>query len=304
MPCRLAISAIVVYESSAATYPIPYYAVIGTAVRVIGASDSARTYRMISIGISTLLLTAALMLFRKSFDSTSAVVLLALNPMAVFVLASTNPAAIEIAGMLLLWAFVGRLLARETPARGIDLLVASTIGAALIIIRPVSLPWVIIAFAGYFILEWRQPAVGRKQRNRDLALAAIPITLAVIAGAVWSRFAGVGLTDDKYVVDAPTVDIGRLAIGRTAMLLRQGFGNLGWLDTQLPSGTYGLWLVVIICAASAVSLFGDRRTKLFLSVSSSAGSCTPRRTPRWPAPQRSGRAGTTSHSWGASPCAP
>ncbi len=141
---------------------------------------------------------------------------------------------------------------------------ASTIGAALIIIRPVSLPWVVIAFAGYFILEWRRPAVGRKQRNRDLTLAAIPISLAVAAGAVWSRFAGVGLTDDKYVVDAPTVDIGRLAIGRTAMLLRQGFGNLGWLDTQLPSGIYGMWIAVIIFAASAVSFFGDRRTKVLL----------------------------------------
>ncbi|MEP7203659.1 MAG: DUF2142 domain-containing protein, partial [Ilumatobacteraceae bacterium] len=50
--------------------------------------------------------------------------------------------------------------------------------------------------------------------------------------------------------------------GRTALLLRQGFGNLGWLDTQLPSGIYGLWLAVVVCAASAVLFFGDRRTKL------------------------------------------
>jgi hypothetical protein len=256
---------IVSSESSAATYPLPYYAVIGTAVRIVGASDSARAYRMFSIGISVLVLTAALWLFRRSFGPHSAVVLLACNPMAVFILSSINPAAVEIAGMLLLWAFLGHLLARDTLANRNDYLIASTIGAALVLVRPVSLPWVVIAFAGYFILEWRRPAVGRKDLYRDVAVASIPLAVSVVVGAAWSRFAGVGLTDDKFVVAGSTVDIGRVAIGRTALLLRQGFGNLGWLDTQLPSGIYGLWIAMIVCAASAVFFFGDRRTKLLVA---------------------------------------
>ncbi len=250
------------YESSAATYPVPYYAVIGTAARVIGESDSARTYRLISIGITTIVVTAGLWIFRKSFGRQSGVVLLACNPMAVFILASTNPAALEIAGMLLLWAFFGRLLTRERHAGRTDLLVASTIGAVLILIRPVALPWIAIAFAGYFVLEWRSSTVAGRDRFRDLSVAAIPIALSIVAASLWSRVAGVGLSDDKYVIEAPTVDIGRVAIGRTALLLRQGFGTLGWLDTQLPTGIYGLWIAVVVCAASAVIFFGDRRTKL------------------------------------------
>ncbi|MEO8095824.1 MAG: DUF2142 domain-containing protein [Pseudolysinimonas sp.] len=251
-------------ESSAATYPIPYYAVIGTAVRAIGASDSARAYRLISIGLSTLVLTAAMMLFRRSFGSHSAVVLLAVNPMAVFVMTSMNPATLEVSGMLVLWAFLGYLLTRDAAANRNDLLIASAIGAALVVVRPVSLPWVIIAVAGFFVLEWRPLAIPRRHRNRDLAVTGIPITLAVLGGALWSRFAGVGLSDDKFVVTGSAVDIGRVAIGRTALLLRQGFGTLGWLDTQLPSGIYGMWLAVIVCAASAVLFFGDRRTKLLM----------------------------------------
>ena len=256
---------IVAYESSAATYPLPYYAVVGTAVRIVGASDSARSYRLISIGLSTLVLTAALVLFRKSFGRNSAVALLALDPMAVFVLSSINPAALEIAGMLVLWAFLGRLLTRDKPASKNDLLIASTIGAVLVVIRPVSLPWVVIALAGYFILEWRTAGVAHRRRIRDLAVAGFPLALSLIIGSLWSRFAGVGLTDDKYVVEAPTIHIARVAVGRTALLLRQGFGNLGWLDTQLPSGIYGLWIGVIACAASAVIFFGDRRTKLLMA---------------------------------------
>ena len=250
------------YESSAATYPIPYYAVVGTAARVIGASDSARAYRMISIGLCALVLAAALLLFRKAFSGNSGVVLLACNPMAVFILSSTNPAALEIAGMLLLWAFLGYLLVRDTPADRSDLLAASTIGAVMVLIRPVSLPWIAVALAGYFILEWRSSRATHTEQIRDLSVASIPLVLSIVAAAVWSRIAGVGLADDKYVVDAPIIDIGRLAVGRTSLLLRQGFGTLGWLDTELPSGIYGLWLAAVACAVSAVFFFGDRRTKL------------------------------------------
>jgi hypothetical protein len=249
-------NSIVSAESSAATYPIPYYAVVGTAARAIGASDSARAYRLISIGLSTLALTAALVLVRRSFGSHAAVALLALDPMAVFVMSSVNPAALEVSGMLVLWAFLGRILTRDDAASRNDLLIASSIGAALVVMRPVSFPWVMIAFAGFFILEWRPLSIPREQRIRGLAVAGIPITLSVVASALWSRFAGVGLTDDKIIVEAPTLDIARVAIGRTALLFRQGFGTLGWLDTQLPSGIYGMWIAVIVSAASAVIFFG------------------------------------------------
>jgi hypothetical protein len=130
------------------------------------------------------------------------------------------------------------------------------------VIRPVALPWVAIAIAAYFVLEWRSLPVARNDRIRDLAIAGIPIALSIVAASTWSRIAGVGLADDKYVVEAPTIDIARVALGRTALLLWQGFGTLGWLDTQLPTGIYGLWLAVVVCAASAVIFFGDRRTKL------------------------------------------
>src|SRR4051812_27411477 len=251
-------------ESSAATYPVPFYAVVGSAARLLGESDYAPAYRLISLLISTVVLTFALLLFRAGFGARSAVALLALNPMTVFILASTNPAIIELAGMLALWAFFGYLLTRDTPAGRNDLLIASSIGAALVLVRPVSLPWVAIAFAGYFVLEWRSLSVLRRQGWRCVAIAAIPISFAVVVSSVWSRAAGVGLTDDKFVIDAPIIDIGRVALGRTALLLRQGFGNLGWLDTQLPSGIYGLWIALVVCVASAVLFFGDRRTKLLM----------------------------------------
>jgi len=251
-------------ESSAATYPVPFYAVVGSAARLFGESDYAPAYRLISLLISCAILTFALVLFRAGFGARSAIALLALNPMTVFILASMNPAVIELAGMLVLWAFFGYLLTRETPAGRNDLLIASSIGAALVLVRPVSLPWVAIAFAGYFLLEWRSLSVLRREGWRGVAIAAVPLGVAIVVSSIWSRVAGVGLTDDKFVIDAPTIDIARVALGRTALLLRQGFGNLGWLDTQLPSGIFGLWLALLVCVASAVLFFGDRRTKLLM----------------------------------------
>jgi Predicted membrane protein (DUF2142) len=255
---------IVQYATTAATYPPEYYAVVGGIARVLGTDRSVASYRLISALIGTVLLSLALWVMRRAGGSKAALALIALNPMTIFIVASTNPASTELAGSLLLWAYVATLLTGERVAGRRQLLLASTIAAFIVLVRPVALPWVAIALAGFLLLERRPFAADRRSSTRLLAICSIPLVVAVAASSAWSRYAGVGLTDDKYVVSDSTVAIFRAGIGRTSELFEQAFGWLGWLDTELPTPTYVLWIVCLVLIGVIVAFSTDRRIQLTL----------------------------------------
>ncbi|HEX2785077.1 MAG TPA: DUF2142 domain-containing protein, partial [Ilumatobacteraceae bacterium] len=252
------------YATSAATYPPEYYAVVGGIARLLGTDQSVASYRLISALIGTLLLTLALTLMRRAGGRKAALALVALNPMTLFIVASTNPASTELAGSLLLWAYVAVLLTGERVAGRRQLLLASTIAAVIVLVRPVALPWVAIALAGYLLLERRPYAADRRSTTRLFAVCSIPLVVAVAASSAWSRYAGVGLTDDKYLVTDSTVAIFRAGIGRTSELFEQAFGWLGWLDTELPTPAYALWIVCLVLIGVIVAFSTDRRIQLTL----------------------------------------
>lgn len=253
---------IIKFGTTAATYPLPYYAVVGTAVRVLGREQSPLTYRLISTLIAAALLAAALSLLRRAAGRVAALAVVALNPMTIFIVGSTNPASFEIAGTFLLWAYLALLLTAEEVAGRRQLLLASSIAATIVVVRPVALPWVAIAFGCFLLIERRPIARERRSTIHLLFVASTPLVGAVVVSSAWSRYAGVGLTDDKYVVADSTTTMLRFALGRTAELFEQAFGWLGWLDTELPTPAYMLWIASLVLVASIVGFSRDRRTKL------------------------------------------
>ena len=174
---------------------------VGGVTRLLGNELSMMTYRLISTLIGAAVLTWALWLMRRAGGRRAAMALIALNPMTIFIVASTNPASTELAGTLLLWAYVAVLLTRDRVAGRRQLLMASSIAAGVVLIRPVALPWVAIALGAYLLLERRPFAADRSATARLLAVSSIPLVAAVAVSSAWSRYAGVGLTDDKFVVD-------------------------------------------------------------------------------------------------------
>jgi hypothetical protein len=256
---------IIQYGTSAATYPLAYYAVVGGVTRLLGNELSVVTYRLISTLIGAALLTWALWLMRRAGGRRAAMALIALNPMTIFIVASINPASTELAGTLLLWAYVAVLLTRDLVAGRRQLLMASSIGAGVVLIRPVALPWVAIALAAYLLLERRPLAADRSATARLLAVGSIPLVAAVAVSSAWSRYAGVGLTDDKFVVTDSTAVILRFGLGRTNELFRQAFGRLGWLDTALPTPTFALWIACLVLIGSLVAFCNERRIKFTLA---------------------------------------
>ena len=238
---------------------------VGGITRVLGNDQSVLTYRLISTLIGAALLTLALWFMRRAGGRRAALALIALNPMTVFIVTSTNPASTELAGSLLLWAYVAVLLTGEHVAGRRQLLTASSIAAGVVLVRPVALPWVAIALVGFLLLERRSFTTDRRSTTRLLVVSSLPLVTAVVLSSAWSRYAGVGLTDDKYVVADSTVAMFRFGIGRTSELFRQAFGTLGWLDTALPTPTFALWIGCLVLIGSLVAFCNERRVKLTLA---------------------------------------
>lgn len=255
---------IIQYATSAATYPPAYYAVVGGVARVTGNGESVISYRLISALIAAALLTAAMWLMHRAGGRKAALALVALSPMTIFIIASTNPASTELAGTLLLWAYIAVLLTADRVASRRQLLLASTIAAVIVLVRPVALPWVAVALATFVLLERRLFAMDRRALARLLLTGSVPLVVAVVLSAAWSRYAGVGLTDDKYLVTDSTINMLRFGLGRTTNLFNQAFGQLGWLDTVLPTPTFGLWIACLVLVGALVAITAERRIKFVL----------------------------------------
>lgn len=250
--------------TTAATYPPWYYVVVGGVTRIAGQDTSVRAYRAVTAVGSALILTAAMALAARLGRRRPAVLLLALTPMAVFLLPMVNPTAWEISGMLVLWVSLARLRLGPTLATRRQLLTATSIGAAIIVVRPVALPWVGIALLSYLVVERRLREADRRATLRLLGTAAIPLAIAVVLSTAWSRYAGVALTDDKFVRDESYVDIFRVGIGRTNWLFDQAVGVLGWVDTWIPAGSVAMVILGFALAGSMVLFSGEAAVRWVL----------------------------------------
>ncbi len=92
--------------SSAARYPPWYYGLVGAPVAVTGQSQHVFAYRLVSAVLCVALLALAMLLAKRSARGgvVVALQLVALTPMALFLMASVNPNAIEIAVFVAIWA--------------------------------------------------------------------------------------------------------------------------------------------------------------------------------------------------------
>lgn len=250
--------------TSAATYPPAYYLLVGGGARILGQDHSLRAYRLLSAALVAVLLAAAASVLGRTGRRSPALLLPALTPMAVFMCAAVNPTSVEIAGTLLLWCYLAALHVRSDPPGLRHLLAASTIAGVVTLVRPVALPWIALAFATFWFLDRRPIAPDRRTTLRRLAVAAAPLAVAVVASAAWSRYAGVGLTDDKYVDESSLFEIFQQGLGRTGLLFEQLLGILGWLDTRIPFPAYVAATVSLAAAATVAWLRGPRRVRVVL----------------------------------------
>lgn len=249
-------------ESNVSAYPPAYYAVVGVAARATGGAHDLHVYRAFSGLIVVLLLTAAAWQLARLGRGRPVFLILGLTPMALFMCMAVNPTSFEISAMLLIWATVAVWLAGPRPPGRRSFVRMSILGALMVVVRPVSLAWVVVALAAYAVLERRRVA----DDGRALALmvipAATPLAIAIGVSDAWGRYAGLGLSDPRFELPGSGGDHLRLAVGHTPELFTEAIGVLGWVDTQLPFVVIALWTVAIVGVVVLAAIAGGRRLRV------------------------------------------
>ncbi len=231
--------------SSAARYPPWYYGLVGVPVVVAAQTTKVLAFRLVSAVLCVALLTIAMFVAKRSLRrDVAAVQLAALTPMALFLFASVNPNAIEIAGFVAIWACLTRVTTDRRVPRQL-LIAASLLSAAVVLMRPIAIVWMAGMVAVVLIGATRQRR--RELMSRwTLAWAVGPTAVALVVSWLWALYARIEVKDDRV---SRTLGLG--AALRTSMkhwpdYLRQTIGVLGWLDTSLPSFVYVAWVVAMI----------------------------------------------------------
>ena len=234
--------------SSAARYPPWYYGLVGIPVAATGQSGRPFAYRLVSAALCAALIALAMYLGKRSRRSDLVgVQLVALTPMALFLMASVNPNAIEIAGFVAIWACLTRV-ATDTQLPRHLLIVASFLSAVVVLMRPVSIVWMAGMVAVVLI---GMDAQRRRElfSRRLLAWAVGPTAVALVLSWLWAVYARIEVKDDRLVNSLTLGGALRISVDNWPEYLRQTIGILGWLDTRLPSFVYELWITALVVVA-------------------------------------------------------
>ena len=234
--------------SSAARYPPWYYGLVGVPVAVAGQSDSVLAYRLISAVLCVALLAWSMLLGKRSQrGDLAALQLAALTPMALFLMASVNPNAIEIAAFVAIWACLTKVTTDDQlPSR--LLIVASWLAAAVVLMRPISIVW-LVGLAAVVVVGTRPQRRREMFTKRLLAWMVGPTALALVGSWAWIAYANFKVSDDRVDRTMTLATALRKSIEAWPGIMRQTIGVLGWLDTLLPSFVYAAWgaaLVIVV----------------------------------------------------------
>ena len=286
----------------AADYPVWGHLLPGVGTLLPG-TWSVWGARFLDALVPMLLIAASLVVSARRGWASAAGVLLAVTPLAWFIVAVVNPSGLVIGGGVALWVGLSSTApGRSVPGR-LGPLVAAGGWAAMVLPRRDGIIYASLGLAlAILLLDLDVRTVARRlgavglglvglstvatlawaatsDTNASQALLVAPFVPlgAVVVRAGWRRIpvgplrpvvAAVGGALVVVAVAAAlswrapagfTSDALRAVVDRTGSDLVEAFGELGWLDTPVPSVALFAWLVALGLLVAPGLLGGDRR---------------------------------------------
>ncbi len=233
-----------------ARYQPAYPVILGLVTRPVPAGrGQVYAMRVLTVLLGAALLASALVTALSALPRLALLgVAAALTPMTLFLLASVNAQALEIAAGVAVWVH-GLALALAPPGR-VDRRVLDRLGIAavvLVLVRPGSVLWLALAAAVVGLLSgWRR--VRELWRERRARVWTAVVVAAVGLDVAWFAYAdtlNARRTFLAFPVAGGTATILGKSFGKEYSWLRQMVGVFGWLDTPAPVATFVLWLLVL-----------------------------------------------------------
>ncbi len=190
-------------------------------------------------------------------------VLIALSPMALFIMAVVNSSGLEIAAGFATWC--AGLCVIEYPVVPRALAVWTSIAAAMLILaRPTSpADALIIGVVLMTLVGWR--GLGRRL-NRSLRPIWIPVAAATATAGIFLLVDGrPGLLGVRASHSATLLSNMATTWHLTGLRLRQTIGDFGWLDTPVPTTVVIVWTSAL-AGLSVVALTLSARCRRALPV--------------------------------------
>lgn len=252
--------------SGAGRYNPLYYVIVGQPLRLWPDQRGIYLARALSDALVSALFATALavtVLARHGRRLLSGL-LVALTPVALHLSSAINPAGVEIAAAVMLWAALVLLVdgRRNSP---VLVRVCGVAAAIVAVVRAGGVAWLalIFAVAALGLTRDHARALARSRTVRRWSALVVP---AMVAGTWWTLWqktigqagsAAPGRSRVDMVVNALNVDIW----GRGEYLVKGLVGLVGFGDTSPPGIVYPVWFCVfgvVLFGALALTRWRDR----------------------------------------------
>lgn len=249
----------VTVETFAGQYPPLYYVLVGWPSLFLDAEASVYGMRLVSAALTAAFVTWGLHRLTRSTGRAWATwgAAVALTPMCLFLGASVNPQALEIASGFGFWAACLALARGASPAGRAVYVQAAVTGAVLVNSRGTGPVWALAILVVALLLaprgRWREVLAHRAARWVGLA--------ALVAGGAavgWFLTHPMlpGPAHELYPQYRNPVRTTAAILGHTYEYLVNMIGNFGWLDAPVPPATEVVWVATL--AALLVSAVAAR----------------------------------------------
>jgi len=245
-------------------YPPWYYLGVGGLTRFVPAGrGQVYAMRILTVLLAAALLASAAVTLLELTEHRVALLGLAvaITPMTLFMVASVNSSAVEIAAAIGVWVHGLAMAVGPDPAVDRRLLDRFGVAAVLLVLaRPGSMIWlalIVLVLAG--CAGWhRLRALWAAGRARVWAAA---VATAVVADLAWFTYADTWDLRRSFLavpVGGSTGAVLRASLSQEYGWLRQMVGVFGWLDTPAPVATFAIWLAVLGLLLVAAVVTGRR----------------------------------------------
>jgi hypothetical protein len=252
--------------TEAGRHPPAYYGVVGVVSRVWPrAAGAVYLMRLTTLLITALFVTLAVRALLRMASPRIALVGLAvaLTPMVLAFGGAVNPTAPETAAAIATWAIglvlVSELRAGKEPDRGLVIQLGIA-ASAFVLARQISMFW--LALTALILAG----LLGRDAFRRLFRSGTARVWGVIVVACAGAQVAWIVLADGLelsvplgFEAHFSNYEIARETVGRVSAFYFEMLGNLGWLDTTLPTLTYVLLTVALGALALLAVAVGIRR---------------------------------------------